>query len=190
MAWGRHQPCHASEGCCSWCPVLGVRRRASDHAEPSCSAWCWGVCIGLWMWLGTQLESLLSGCQLLPPCLWGSLGSAESRHGGMPGLGHLSLIGNPCPHPVCHTTWVGTLAVESDQGAHATGSHHGLCSVGSGQDCSWYGRCWFCCSYVGVRCIPGAWPDKVCSCFPGSRIGTAAGSQVGVGGQGCSRDRG
>ncbi|XP_020740163.2 zinc finger TRAF-type-containing protein 1 isoform X3 [Odocoileus virginianus] len=23
MPWGRHQPRHASEGCCSWCPVLG-----------------------------------------------------------------------------------------------------------------------------------------------------------------------
>ena len=37
---------------------------------------------------------------------------------------------------------------------------------------------------VGVRCILGDWPDKVCSCLPGSWVGTAAGNQVGVGGPG------
>lgn len=52
------------------------------------------------MWLGKQeLESMLSGRQLLPPCFWGSLGSAENRHGGMRGPGHLSLMGAPCSHP-------------------------------------------------------------------------------------------
>lgn len=32
-------------------------------------------------------------------------------------------------------------------------------------------------------------PDKACSCFPGSRVGTAAGSQVGLGGLGCNWDK-
>lgn len=129
MPWAQHQPCHASEGCCSWCPVLGVRR-ASDRAEPSGNARCWSDCvsIGLWMWLGKQeLENMLSGRQLLPPCFWGSLGSAENRHGGMHGPGHLSLMGAPCSHPARHTTWFGNLALESDQGAHETCSHRGLC---------------------------------------------------------------